>query len=88
MSANMTWKEIIQDFPNEWVAIIDSKGDTESPFGSISGEVITHNADEAEFTKALKKITSRKRVDIRFTGDILPDNPVGPVLWQISNTSS
>ncbi|MFH1829358.1 MAG: hypothetical protein ABH871_01090 [Pseudomonadota bacterium] len=88
MGVKMSWEEMKKTYPNEWVAIIDPEGDTESPFGAICGEVITHNPDETEFTGQLKKSHLHKCVDIRYTGDVLPDNPVGPILWQISNTNS
>lgn len=88
MEQKMTWKEIKKTFPDEWVAISDFEEKPTSNYEMISGEVIAHSKNEMQFTKELKKIASKKTVDIRFTGELLPDNPVGPVLWQISDTSS
>lgn len=88
MRQKMAWKEIQKAFPNEWVAISNIEGDIQSPFGDIVGEVIVHDRDEAAFTKHLKEKSSHQVLDIRFTGEVLPDNPVGPILWQISDTNS
>lgn len=88
MGQKMTWDEIKMAFPDEWVAIANSEGDVSSPFGPISGEVIVHSRDETSFTKQLKSSSVDQSVDIRYTGDALPDNPIGPILWQNSNTNS
>ena len=84
-----SWTNIKKTFPNEWVAIVNPVGDLSSPYGEISGEVLAHNRDELVFISQLKQHSaSKKLVDIRYTGNILPDNPVGPMLWQISDTNS
>ena len=89
MRQKMTWEEMKQQYPDEWVAIVDQEGETDLPYGNIRGKVVAHNADEAFFTVELKKLWSViPSVEIRFTGDILPENPVGPLLWQIINTTS
>lgn len=88
MEKKMTWEEIKKAYPDEWVAIANIEGDTESPFGNIFGEVIIHDVDEAAFTRQLKKKSFQQTIDIRFTGEVLPDNPLGPILWQISDTNS
>lgn len=88
MGVKMTWDEMKRSYPDEWVAIGDPRGDLELPYGAISGVVLVHEHDERRFTELLKHINSPKPVDIRYTGDILPDNPIGPVLWQISDTNS
>ena len=87
MGQRMSWKEMQEAFPDEWVAISNIEGKAESPFGDIFGEVLIHDADEAAFTKQLKKKSFHQTIDIRFTGEVLPDNPVGPILWQISDTN-
>lgn len=79
MGKKMTWEEIKKSFPNEWVAIVHYKKGSEAPFGEIIGDVVAHSSDESEFTASLKS-TSENDFDIRFTGDPLPDNPIGPVL--------
>ena len=89
MPQKMTWKEIKKSFPDEWVAIANFVDQDETPYGAIVGEVIAHNKNEKVFTGQLKKISPEtKTIDIRFTGEILPENPVGPILWQISDTNS
>lgn len=89
MGQRMTWEEMKTAYPDEWIAIVDEDGDVEAPYGNICGTVLTHHADEREFTKLLKPLMLPNRlVDIRYSGELLPENPVGPVLWQISHTSS
>lgn len=45
-------------------------------------------SDDA-FNSQIKALPSTIHdVDIRFTGDVLPDNPIGPVLWRISETGA
>lgn len=88
MTQKMTWDKIKRTFPNEWVAITSLDGDTESPFGAICGEVFLHDKNENEFTEQLKKHSINQLIDIRFTGEVLPDHPIGPILWQISDTNS
>ncbi|MFH1874028.1 MAG: hypothetical protein ABH859_02455 [Pseudomonadota bacterium] len=82
MGNKMTWKEIKKSFPNEWVAIAHYRKESEAPFGEIIGDVVAHSSDESEFTASLKAIPEND-FDIRFTGDVLPENPIGPVLWQM-----
>lgn len=89
MGQYLHWQQIKERFPNEWVAIDHVREKSKTPYGDIVGEVVAHDKDETQFTQQLKKSTSKTSVvDIRYTGDILPDNPVGPLLWRISNTLS
>jgi len=88
MLEKMTWEEIKKLYPGEWVAIVNHTGDTSAPYGNIQGDVLFHEQDEGRFTEQLRQVTLEQTIDIRFTGNILPDNPVGPILWQISNTNS
>lgn len=57
MGVKMTWDEMKQSYPNEWVAIGDPEGDLELPYGAISGEVLAHKHDEREFTDCLNRMT-------------------------------
>lgn len=89
MGQILSWMEMKKKFPNEWVAIADPHGDLSLPYGEISGELLIHDKNEEAFTVRLKHIDIQNTpVDIRYTGDVLPDNPVGPILWQISNMNS
>lgn len=89
MDQRLSWEEIKRKYPDQWVALINEEGDRAIPYGAISGEVLIHDSDEDKFTQQLKGISLRNQtVDIRYTGDILPDNPVGPILWQISDIHS
>lgn len=84
-----TWDDIVKSYPDEWVALANVEGDIEVPYSTISGEVIVHDRDEGIFTEKLKKNASpEEEIDIRYTGELLPDNPVGPILWQISDMNS
>lgn len=82
----MTWEEIKETYPDEWVAIGDMQGDPSLPYGPISGEILVHEHNERVFTELLKHLNINQPIDIRYTGDLLPDNPVGPILWQTSDT--
>lgn len=89
MAKKMTWKEIQVSYPQEWVAIIRFEEHSNTPYGELEGEVIAHDRDEEKFTRQLKThLSPIETVDIRFTGEVLPNHPVGPVLWQISNMNS
>ncbi|MBI4126233.1 MAG: hypothetical protein HY465_01945 [Deltaproteobacteria bacterium] len=89
MGQKMTWEEIKNEFPDEWVALCNIQGDLSSPLGDISGEVVAHHHEETLFTTSLKKACAHgSSVDIRYTGELLPDNPVGPLLWRISAMNS
>ena len=80
----MTWSQIKRAFPNEWVAIAHYDLASDDPYGDISGDVVAHDLDESKFTKQVKSLSKDVGdIDIRFTGEVLPDNPVGPVLWQM-----
>lgn len=89
MEHKMTWKEMKSQFPDEWVAITDEEGEVDPPYGEIYGIVLAHHKDEQTFTRQLKALlTPDQLIDIRYTGQLLPDSLVGPVLWQISHTDS
>ncbi|GEM_PF-1186888 len=90
MATRMSWEKIKAIYPNEWVAITNVEEDFEVSDEQISGEVLVHDRDENLFTRQIKQVPINKNqvIDIRFTGDLLPDNPIGPILWQISTTNS
>ncbi len=88
MDQKLTWEEIKQFYPDEWVAMVHVKGDLKSTYGPITGDIVAHHHDESQFTKQLKKLSKKQEsLDIRYTGELLPDNPVGPILWQIFDTN-
>lgn len=89
MGQRMTWEEMKTAYPDEWIAIIDEDGDVDAPYGDITGTVLTHHSDKWAFTSELKPLMkSDLLVDIRYTGELLPDNPVGPMLWHIPHIDS
>lgn len=84
MERKMTWNQIKAEYPDEWVAIAHYDSTTGAPFSDIIGDIVAHAADEKEFTLQIKSLPQDiGDIDIRFTGDVLPDNPVGSVLWQM-----
>lgn len=89
MGIKMTWDEMKQTYPNEWVAIADESSPSELPYDNIEGIVVAHATNDDAFSSQIKNLPSAIHdVDIRFTGDVLPDNPIGPVLWRISDLPS
>lgn len=88
MTQRITWEEMKQTYPDEWVAIINPEGDLERPYGDITGEILCHHADRKIFTQQLKEKASQKTVDLRFTGEIIPSSSFVPILWQILDTNS
>lgn len=83
----MTWDEMQKMYPDEWVAIAEEKQTADLPYGSAEGVVVAHATNDDEFTAQIKKLPhSIRDIDIRFTGEVLPDNPIGPVLWRISDS--
>jgi len=83
MGQRMMWQEIKEAFPDEWVALANYEVKSEAPYGDIIGDLVAHSANEREFTEQIKSLPPDiSGLDIRFTGEILPDNPIGPILWQ------
>ncbi len=84
MAQKLAWREIKEKYPNEWVALAHYHETSNAPFGDISGEVVAHAVSEQEFTSQIKHLPEDvDDIDIRFTGEILPDMPVGSMLWHM-----
>lgn len=60
----VTWKEMRQRFPNEWLLI--TKFETDAYGYLLSGVVEHHSADMHQVAQAL---TDRKRIAFRYTGE-------------------
>lgn len=85
----MTWENMQKKYPNEWVAIAEEALAGDLPYDNAEGVVVAHATDDAEFSAQVKNLPSSIHdIDIRFTGEVLPDNPIGPVLWRISDSHS
>lgn len=80
----MTWSEICQTHPNEWVAVADYK--REGPV-EVSGVVIAHAPERAQFYSSSEQtLKKHARVALRYTGELVQESDI-PLLWQISHTA-
>jgi hypothetical protein len=84
MGQKMKWSDIQEKYPNEWVAIAHYEKPGDAPYGEIIGDVVAHASDENDFTCQIKSLPKDlEDIDVRYTGEVLPDNPVGSLLWQM-----
>lgn len=83
MNQQMNWKEMVKNYPNEWVALADYE---EKDAVEIIGTVIAHHRNKKTFHQKVRKLMSQYRdVAVRFTGRLIK-NPEIPLLWQITHT--
>ena len=87
----MTWSEIIEKYPDEWVLLDDYEPDIDfDDTGVIAtkGRVLVHAKDKREFYKRtkelLKKIPSGWNHSQKYTGDY--SSPEQKRLWEIANS--
>lgn len=81
----MSWQQIRNAFPKEWVCLTDYQV---TGGVAVDGIVIAHAAEKITFREQVKKLDDHfKNIAVRFTGDSLIKNPDIPLLWQISHTS-
>jgi len=79
----MTWQEIKQSFPNEWVAIINYIPDSNN---NLNGEVVFHSDDKNIFYKKAKNIILlHGGMAMRYTGELIKNEEM-PLLWQSLHT--
>ncbi len=84
MGQKMTWEEIKDQFPNEWVALVNYE--RTSAIG-VKGTLIVHNSNKKEFHKSIRALMPQYgNIAVRYTGQLIK-NPEIPLLWQISNTN-
>ena len=82
MSQRLTWQQITETYPDEWVALIEAD---ESATQVHSGVVIAHAPGRKEFHELLKEIISEHpHLSISYTGPLVTESDT-PLLWQISN---
>lgn len=79
----MTWEEVQQTYPDEWVAFVDYHS---SDAIEIEGEVVVHHQERKAFYALVKEVFPQYRdMAIRFTGP-LRLNPEIPLRWQMMDT--
>jgi hypothetical protein len=66
MSAVLTYDEIKEQFPDEWLLIADAEMDDE--MNILRGKVVAHSKDRDEVYRALLTVPG-KRISIEYTGD-------------------
>lgn len=82
MPEKMTWEEIKQNFPDEWVAVVDYQ--RTSAIG-VAGTIVTHNSSKKAFHEKVRELMPiYHHIAVRFTGQLIK-NPEIPLLWQITN---
>lgn len=83
MGSHMKWGEIIKEYPDEWVAIINYASDGQ---GCIEGEVVAHSHDKDSFYREAGELFPvYKEIALRYTGECIK-NPEIPFLWQITHS--
>ncbi len=78
----MDWKEIVETYPCEWVAIANYKEDGAT---EIKGTVIAHNPNKKIFHEKVRELMPQYHdIAVRYTGQLIR-NPEIPLLWQITH---
>lgn len=87
MGQKMTWSEMCDRFPDEWVAVANYVRQGGGPYGEIEGELLVHHPDKFAFYDAVGKLpVTIGPLDLRYTGALFPESDI-PLLWQIFPTS-
>ena len=85
MDQRMKWEEIVNQYPDEWVALAHYEEDGAV---NITGTVITHNPDKRSFHQKVRELMPRYRnIAVRYTGELIKNAEI-PLLWQITRTTS
>jgi hypothetical protein len=83
MAQKMTWEEMKETFPDEWVALADYEMDGAV---DITGTVVAHGPDRKSFHEKVRELLPEYQdMAIRYTGELVK-NPEIPLLWQITRT--
>ena len=83
MKQKMTWGEMVEAYPNEWVALVDYEQNNPA---EIDGIVVVHGSDRKSFHETVGQLLPQYgNMAIRYTGELVK-NPDIPLLWQISHT--
>lgn len=80
----MTWQEICQRYPDEWVAVVnyERKGAVE-----VDGAVAAHAPEKKKFHEHTAELLEKYgTVALRYTGELVQESNI-PLLWRISHTA-
>lgn len=84
MGQKMTWEEMREAYPNEWVAVVNY---TSNELGDVDGEVVYHSDDKDDFYRHAKDVVnSYGGMAMRYTGELIKNAEV-PLLWQTLHIS-
>ncbi len=84
MPSAMTWNQICQTYPDEWVVVVDYK--RQGPV-EVDGTVVVHGPDRAQFKdKIVSTIQEHGQAAVRYTGELIQESEL-PLLWQIFPTA-
>lgn len=83
MEQRLSWREICDRYPDEWVGVVDYEDEGR---GDVRGVVVTHHPEKEQFYQLLRE-AFQKYHDIagRYTGELITESDL-PILWRISNT--
>jgi hypothetical protein len=80
----MNWAEMVQKFPDQWVALADYE---EKDSIEIKGIVVAHGPDRKIFHERVRKLLPEyEDLAIRYTGELIKNAEI-PLLWQITHTA-
>lgn len=80
----MTWSQICETYPNEWVVVVNYENN--GPV-DVDGTIVAHGPDRESFKgQAAKAMKQYGRVAVRFTGELVQESDL-PLLWQIFHTA-
>lgn len=80
----MNWNEMVQAYPDEWVALIDYE---EKGAIDIRGVIVAHGPDRKAFHKQVRELLpDHHDIAVRYTGQLIKDAEI-PLLWQITRTA-
>lgn len=84
MLEQLTWQEICQRYPNEWVAVVnyEQKGAIE-----IDGVIAAHAPEKKRFHEQTEEVMKTYgHMAARYTGELIQESDL-PLLWRIFPTT-
>lgn len=83
MGQKMTWDELVEAYPDEWVALADYEVNGTV---DITGTVIAHGPDKKSFHEEVRELMPQYHdIAVRYTGRLVKNQEI-PLLWQITHT--
>ncbi|NJN49786.1 MAG: hypothetical protein HC805_08510 [Alkalinema sp. RL_2_19] len=70
MSKQLTWAEMTQQYPGEWLLIVEAELDEQ--LGIIRGEVLAHSSQQSEIYASLP-LRQGRSASIEYVGDMPTD---------------